>query len=152
MGPTVFVSYRRATTQIEQWTKRLIDYLRARGYDAKFDMENPVTDHMSIASFVSNLPHADMVVIVNTEEYATDKTRLWIREERHAAILAALDGHCDLLVLQCKDAPLADDWLAFFPTVRVDTGECCFDHLDKWIEIFYLRNTNVINLLVLEFD
>lgn len=130
--PTVFVSYRRSTPAVEAWVKRLVEYIRGRGHDAKFDMENPIVDYMSIPTFVSNLAHSDTVVLVNTGAYAADKQRLWIKEERHDALLTALDGHCDLLVLRCDDMPLADEWMEFFPTVSAQTDSDQFDYLDEY--------------------
>src|SRR5687767_1495588 len=40
--PAIFVSYRRATPEIEFWAQRFVQYLRDRGYVAHLDLDNPI--------------------------------------------------------------------------------------------------------------
>jgi len=129
--PTVFVSYRRATTEIESWAQRFVQYLRGRGYAANLDLDNPIQGHDSIPSFVANLPHSDIVIVLNTEDYGRGKLRPWIKAERHSALLNALEGACDILIFRCDPSPLADDWMEAFPVVDIALNRTDLSFLDE---------------------
>ena len=85
-----------------------------------FDLDNPIQSHDSIPSFVAQLPHSDIVIILNTEDYGKGKLSPWIKAERHAALLNALEGTCDILIFRCDSSPLADDWMEAFPAIDVN--------------------------------
>jgi hypothetical protein len=114
---TVFISYRRQPQENIVHAKKAAATLEQLGYHVQLDVKNYSSDPRAIPAFVSRIWHAETILLLHSAAFSADSERTWIREERRAALVAALHGHADIFIGRLDDSPFVDRWLEYFTAV-----------------------------------